>query len=346
MRWLARFSFALLLLLIAWPLEAEDLTTRLGLKLKVVVQGDNKPVLVITPKENVKRFEARLFRDGSQQTVTVEGVRTGDTRTVGFEHPKKTTAEYKAVLAVEWEGGEKSELRMAFTVKSGDAFTMTINPNEVDLDGRTLTFKLSGPGKRAELRAFDAAHKELELVHKDLAGAAAGTPFVMSWQPQKSELAYLKVRAWDENGFWTETTLTPVSVRIPHQEVEFDFGKSNIRPSEEPKLDDTLEKIKQALALQGQAIGMRLYIAGYTDTVGSPESNRRLSADRARAIGRWFRQKGLGVPILTQGFGEDVLAVPTPDETREAANRRATYLLATHTPPVSAELPKQDWQGI
>ena len=34
------------------------------------------------------------------------------------------------------------------------------------------------------------------------------------------------------------------------------------------------------------------------------------------------------IPIYFQGFGEEVLAKPTPDETDEPLNRRALYILS------------------
>ena len=68
-------------------------------------------------------------------------------------------------------------------------------------------------------------------------------------------------------------------------------------------------------------------MAGHTDTVGSSAKNRKLSLDRARAIGRYLRAKGIAIPIAVAGYGEDVLKVRTPDATDEPANRRADYVL-------------------
>ena len=80
---------------------------------------------------------------------------------------------------------------------------------------------------------------------------------------------------------------------------------------------------------------LRLYVAGHTDTVGPSAKNRTLSLARAEAIGRYFRTKGLDIPIVVAGFGEDVPKVPTPDNTDNRANRRADYVLgpAAGAPP-------------
>jgi hypothetical protein len=38
------------------------------------------------------------------------------------------------------------------------------------------------------------------------------------------------------------------------------------------------------------------------------------------------------VPVFYEGFGEESPAVPTPDETAEAGNRRAEYIIAVEDP--------------
>src|SRR5690606_26372877 len=95
-----------------------------------------------------------------------------------------------------------------------------------------------------------------------------------------------------------------------------------------------------------KGLQMQLYIAGYTDTVGSQTDNLRLSSARAKAIATWFRKKGLTIPLYYQGFGESVLAVKTADETKEALNRRVIYVLGNSRPPVSETLPKSNWKAV
>ena len=89
---------------------------------------------------------------------------------------------------------------------------------------------------------------------------------------------------------------------------------------------------------------MRLYVGGYTDTVGSPDSNRTLSMNRAKSIARYFKAQGLSLAIYYQGFGEDALAVKTPDNTASEKNRRTVYVLTSQKPPRSALFPKGDWR--
>ncbi|MGZ3408079.1 MAG: OmpA family protein, partial [Polyangia bacterium] len=90
---------------------------------------------------------------------------------------------------------------------------------------------------------------------------------------------------------------------------------------------------------------VQLFVAGFTDTVGSNADNRKLSLDRARAIGAWFRDRGLPLPIAYAGFGEEVLRVKTPDETDNAANRRADYVVG-FAPPVVARGVHATWMKL
>ena len=52
------------------------------------------------------------------------------------------------------------------------------------------------------------------------------------------------------------------------------------------------------------------------------------------------------IPVHYQGFGEDALAVQTPDETAEARNRRAVYVLAASAPAVQKALPRSAWRRL
>jgi outer membrane protein OmpA-like peptidoglycan-associated protein len=93
-------------------------------------------------------------------------------------------------------------------------------------------------------------------------------------------------------------------------------------------------------------VEIQLYVAGYTDTVGNSASNQGLSERRAKSIARWFSTRGFAQPIHFQGFGEDALAVGTPDETDQAANRRAIYILAAQPPPTGPTLPRSAWHRL
>lgn len=65
-------------------------------------------------------------------------------------------------------------------------------------------------------------------------------------------------------------------------------------------------------------------IVGHADTSGSKEYNQRLSFRRATSVRDALVERGVPENILKiEGRGEEELLVPTPDNIREPANRRA-----------------------
>ncbi len=63
-------------------------------------------------------------------------------------------------------------------------------------------------------------------------------------------------------------------------------------------------------------------IIGHTDTKGSQESNQKLSLKRAKSIKSWLLSREPDISNLkVQGYGENDLLVPTPDEVSEPRNR-------------------------
>ena len=104
---------------------------------------------------------------------------------------------------------------------------------------------------------------------------------------------------------------------IPHKEVTFANDSAAIAPAEVPKLEASLTKIVEAVA-KYQAVGpIKLFVVGHTDTVGTAKYNLALSLKRAQSIAAWFRTGAPDLPIAYEGFGEQALRVPTPDNTSE-----------------------------
>ena len=82
-------------------------------------------------------------------------------------------------------------------------------------------------------------------------------------------------------------------------------------------------------ALSDKALdGYRFRIEGHTDTVGTREYNRQLSARRAAAVVDYlaanFHIDRSRVEAV--GMGEDGLLIPTPDQTPEPRNRRVEVI--------------------
>jgi outer membrane protein OmpA-like peptidoglycan-associated protein len=319
---------------------------RLGLHFQSLVSGDEQPAIVLEPPEGVASLTVQLQRqDGTSTKLSSGPVGAGARKLLPVSQPFGEFG-YTAHFDATFVGGGKTSFDMKFALTRVDKLKLELSPEDVHLDKRSLGFRINNPAKRASLDLYGKSGAKIATVERDLGGAAGGSPLTFTWDDPKQEVLYMDFKVTDVAGFWKGIRLSPFSVDIPHDEVEFESGKWDIRASEEPKLRKTLGLIKDALDKYGKLIDIRLYVAGYTDTVGSKEANRTLSQSRARAIAGWYAKSGLRIPIFYQGFGEDALAKPTPDETAEQANRRALYILSGQVPATSTSLPRGSWTKL
>lgn len=213
-------------------------------------------------------------------------------------------------------------------------FHVSYDADHLDLEGHVLQFKMSRPAGSAELVAIGEDGKELGTGAATYKSEPPSTWLKVSWtQPDGARVLMLKLRAVAADGLVTNVELTPWSVTIDHEDVNFATNSSAIEPGEEAKLDASLAKVGEIVKRSEKFVKMQLYIAGHTDTVGPSAKNLTLSLDRARAIAAYFRRKGLALPVAFAGFGEQVLKVKTPDETDERLNRRADYVIAPQGAP-------------
>lgn len=103
--------------------------------------------------------------------------------------------------------------------------------------------------------------------------------------------------------------------------IYFNFDRSNIRPSERPKIDAAA---KAAISKNARTIS----VVGHTDRAGSAAYNMRLSFRRAEVVARALRRLGVrGDRIRTLYLGESQPRVPTADGVRNQENRRTEIVI-------------------
>ncbi len=330
------------------PARADDDATALGIQVRNAVEfGKAQPALLFRPARPVESLTVTLARQGDAvtQTLTLGALKSGQERVAEFEQPVGAHS-YEATLKGRWKGGKAIAFGFGFEAKSVQPLEITVSKADIDLEKRVVQVRLSRPAGEVRLEVFGDGGQRLAEVAKTFSGEPAGTRLAVSWPARGSVVERINIRGVDELGFWAGLELTPFMVHIPHDEVVFEFGKWDVRPSEEGKLRDSLQKLREALQRHGKEIQIQLYIAGYTDTVGSKSANLDLSHKRAQAIAAWFKRAGVGIDIFCQGFGEDVPAVATPDETAEERNRRAIYVLSAGPPAVTPAMPQARWQAL
>ena len=227
-------------------------------------------------------------------------------------------------------------------------FDVRVNKADVSLDDRRIVVVPNRPLGPVDVLIRGPKGETLIDTRVEVPGTQEGKPAQIVWDDTGADdetITTIDLKLHDEHGFWVAIRLEPFWIEIPHEDVVFESAKWEIRPAEAPKLDLAIEELRKQMAGRAGDLEARLYIAGYTDTVGSPADNQALSDKRARAIAAYFRRAGVTLPIFHQGFGERGLAVATPDETDELRNRRAAYVLAAAAPRGSA-FPGRNWHRL
>ncbi|MCE9672970.1 OmpA family protein [Myxococcus stipitatus] len=320
----------LLCLALAAPLPAFADAIRVSLEGRAAL-GENLPALLVHIEEPIAGFEVKLKRGDGKVVEVKGGGKPGITRRIELEQPEGRF-HYEGELVVRFPNAESGSLPLSFDTELYGALSLEVRPEDVDVEGRTLRFRLSRPAGRVELTVLMDTGKKAFEGEVPFKGEPAGTPLPLGWPAAEGRVMKITLRAFDTSDFYTGVDLFPWRVDIPHEEVGFASGRSDIPAAERGKLDRSHALIAEALAKYGRFAAVRLYVLGHTDTVGATADNRKLSLERARSIASAFRKRGLKVPIFYEGFGEESPLVPTPDETAEAANRRAEYIIAVEDP--------------
>lgn len=338
-------AVAVLAICLGLPALAGAQTAGFRYKVKSGVEkGKGKPTLILRATGDITDARVEFERsDGKTFTKSIGAMSSGDKKVIPVDQPTGTYA-YNIHLKGEGKEGEDIDTTFDAEMSVVEPLEVRVKKDAAEVAKGRLTMEGSRPIEKVHIAVYDEdgapVHKEMKQV-----GGERGE-FTLTWSADKKAAA-IKLKAYDAHGFWRGLKLEPFWVKIPHDEVRFKFGEANWKGEEVSKLEDSLERIREAMDKHGdKGLKLQLYISGYTDTVGSKESNRKLSRKRARAIGRWFRDNGLDIPIYYQGFGEDVLAVQTEDETRNKKNRRAVYILGNARPPTSETIPRSNWKRL
>jgi outer membrane protein OmpA-like peptidoglycan-associated protein len=221
-----------------------------------------------------------------------------------------------------------------------------VDKTKVDLTDHHLELKASRSLVRVTLKVTGDSGAVIADVDRELASYPAGKPLVVEWQPSSDEpVVRIEVFAYDGDGYYKGIAITPWSVFVPHEEVNFKTDSAQIDEPEKPKLEASYAKVTEALAKHAD-LRVTFFIAGHTDTVGDASYNLGLSRRRAQSIATWFRQRGLKIPIAFEGFGEYALAVKTADEVDEPRNRRVDYILSVDEPAFKSSGNKPAWRRI
>ena len=117
-------------------------------------------------------------------------------------------------------------------------------------------------------------------------------------------------------GFTAEDLVNALNMNI----INFRSGSSQIPRESMPVLEQSASAIKSAPA------GTKLEVGGYTDNVGNPAANQRLSQQRADSVRRFLTDKGVKPDLLVaKGHGDNNPIASNDTEEGRFRNRRIEY---------------------
>lgn len=314
------------------------------------LQSGNKAHITIIANEDLSPFTVTIEGDGKTIRKKVPGLRAGSRKKITWSQSSKV-ASYNLSI-------ESEELTASFPFKIAKAVgkagkignLVVLSDRDEIVKGHKVRYRAPSPLSSYEFKVYDTQGNVIaeDLVTKEI---SKGEIFEVAWSTDE-EVFLIYVKAENDFGGFVEYKLVPWSVEIPHTEIHFDSGKYDIKSDEEWKVSEALavafheliglDKVNKAV---GANIVPRLYIVGYTDTVGNAAKNQVLSENRARAIAKYFHDKGFWAEIYYAGMGERGLRVPTADNVDEVRNRRALYLLTVQQPAAGGQIPGR-WKKL
>jgi OOP family OmpA-OmpF porin len=131
--------------------------------------------------------------------------------------------------------------------------------------------------------------------------------------------AQKRVRAEESATISTEACETRFSVISTTQAIYFKSGSAELDRTSEPLLNSVAD-------IANRCPAARVEVTGHTDSIGSRDSNRQLSASRARAVVGYLVQHGVPASrIESSGFGDTRPIAANDTEDHRAKNRRIEF---------------------
>ena len=313
------------------------------------LEPGQKAELTLKPKVEVRNAVLTLrSKTGETATFEFKRMRAGKARTVKWKVPHG---------ASNWTGEllgsvKGSTVRMTVNLKviSAAPLDVKVPKHEIDVQAGEMVIISNNPLDRVVLQGFDTAGEQVLDAEIPMEGVKGRVPLSFD-VPEDTKIRRIEMKVHDQVGYWMSVRLVDFHVEIPHEDIEFPTAQFEVPVDQATRLDhvvmqvqDELNKFRKELGDPRARIDARLYVAGFTDTVGKAADNARLSRKRAEAIARYFWTNGIGIPIFYAGFGENGLAVPTADEVDEPKNRRARYILTNTRPRI--DMGGRSWKRL
>jgi outer membrane protein OmpA-like peptidoglycan-associated protein len=313
------------------------------------VRPGQKAKIVLSARKGAHGVSLTLKSpEGGEKRFTLKRLKAGQKKTLAWKVPAGISHWTGQLIGS--AGGATTMAPIELKVVSAKPLNVHTRKKDVDLGKGRIVVRPNHALAKAELTLYGAEGEV--LLEEDAALVQEGKNWVVVFEPPDDTIKRVELKLHDPYGYWAALRVVSWYAEIEHDDVEFASAKWDIAPDEGHKIDAAIAKLKREVARFRRELGnesagvdVRVYVGGYTDTVGKAADNRVLSRKRAAAIARYFVAHGMKVPVYYQGFGEDAPAVPTADDVDEAKNRRAVYVLA-NVPPRGGQFPGGAWTRL
>ncbi len=176
--------------------------------------------------------------------------------------------------------------------------------------------------EQTQADARDTAADEIPMIGDEL---VSRDEFINMMMAMRAELQAINARLDKIEANQNDKTMIKVQ-QIPLEptqhimeevfEIHFDFNKATIKPEYQ-------ELIRKLAGATQANKNIKVSVVGHTDTSGTKDYNYSLGGRRAEAVQNMLIKYGIPASqIVAVSAGEEDLAVPTPDGTPNAQNRR------------------------
>ncbi len=200
-------------------------------------------------------------------------------------------------------------------------------PKDAKIDGSIVDMRTKQP-QNNELIIFKSNKNgnEYQAISNELGKFTTKLPagdkyeiFIMGFKDSSSyniiDIPALAANAFYKNPFTVNIEFDPAKTFVLDN-VEFDFGKANLRPESYKTLDDLVEFLQRKST-------EKIELGGYTDNIGNEAKNRALSLERAKSIISYLISKGISEDRLTaKGYGSQSPIEDNSTESGRQKNRR------------------------
>ncbi len=308
-----------------------------------MTDGRGNAYITVIANDNMSTVKIQIIGDGKTINRSLS-LKAGSRKKITWKQSAKVANYHLKITGGDMETEFDFEVAKAVGTKGKVGSLKVLSDREEIVQGHKVRYRAPSDLSSYEYKVYDTNGDVIaeKLVTEKIGG---GQVFEVSWNVP-GEVFMVHTKAENDFGGFTEYKLVPWSAEIPHTEVNFDSGKFDIKGDEEWKVSEALavalhelvalDKVNKAVNAN---ITPKLYIVGYTDTVGKAPKNKVLSDNRAKAIAKYFYDAGFWAEIYYAGMGEKGLRIQTPDSTDEVRNRRALYLLSVQQPGGGGQIP-------